>query len=89
MEHIVNFTPNPILFVCSNQENTLDRACAIYKEERNAFNSDVDKRMILKCLLKEYGDRSLTGLNWLRTGKVVGSKNVENFLLSFKKDSTA
>jgi ferritin-like protein len=44
--------------------------------------SGVDKRTILKCLLKEYGDRLLTGLNWLRTGQVVGSKNVENFLSS-------
>lgn len=44
--------------------------------------SGVDKRMILKCLLKENGDRSLTGLNWLTTGQVVGSKNVEYFLSS-------
>jgi hypothetical protein len=36
--------------------------------------SGVDKRIILKCILKEYGDRSLTALNWLRTGRVVLSK---------------
>jgi len=44
--------------------------------------SGVDKRMILKCPLKEYDERPLTGLKWLRTGQVVGSKNVKNFFSS-------
>ena len=52
------------------------------KARNHLEHSGVDKRMILKCLLKEYGDRSLTGLKWLRTGKAVSSKNVENFLSS-------
>jgi hypothetical protein len=79
-----------MLFECSNQENKMGRACAIYGEDRNAFKVIIWKpggkrplgtlRKILKCLLKEYGDRTLTGLKWLRTGQVVDSKNVENFL---------
>jgi hypothetical protein len=48
--------------------------------KRHLQDSGVDKRMILKCPWKEYGDRSLTGLKWFRTGQVVCSKNVKNFL---------
>lgn len=36
-------------------------------------HAGVDRRIILKCSSKEYGDRSLIGLNWLRKRQVAGS----------------
>jgi hypothetical protein len=43
MEQIVIFTPTPILFGCSNQENKMGSACAIHGEDRNAFNVIIGK----------------------------------------------